>query len=439
MTLQELQEKYPTKELREEAVKHLTDEEIDKMIAGAGIVQAKIEYSRLKKRNQIRRYKPKYNKLATAFLNDFLSSDSGNVVFSPFSVLMLMSIAADAVEGDTRQEILNVIESDLQYEDYRNMVSELQRLLTEIVTVISKKGERKEGGEVVSANAVCVKEEIKDTINREYEERLAKYQGRLFVSKNIVEDVNTWVKENTKGMIENVADDSMSEMVACLMNAIAFEAEWEEDYDEEDIYENDEFTDADGNLRFVNMLSSTESTYIENEKFTGFVKPYKGSGFSYMALLPKESGKEAMKKAAESLNLSELFETSVHSEVNVSMPEFNYDYDRDLTDMFKKMGIETLFSLGADFSPLSSEWLKMDAIMHKAHIEVDRKGTKAAAVTIGAVVCGCALEEDDVKSVYLDRPFIYAIMHNATQLPVFVGVTNDIGEFDEDIDEESVD
>ena len=46
----------------------MTDEEIDKMIAGAGIVQAKIEYSRLKKRNQIRRYKPKYNKLATAFL-----------------------------------------------------------------------------------------------------------------------------------------------------------------------------------------------------------------------------------------------------------------------------------------------------------------------------------------------------------------------------------
>ena len=73
MALQEFQEKYPTREDREEAVKSLSDQEIDKMIVGAGIVQAKIYYSRLKKRNQIRRYVPKYNELVSKVMKSLVA------------------------------------------------------------------------------------------------------------------------------------------------------------------------------------------------------------------------------------------------------------------------------------------------------------------------------------------------------------------------------
>ena len=106
------------------------------------------------------------------------------------------------------------------------------------------------------------------------------------------------------------------------------------------------------------------------------------------------------------------------------MPEFKYDFGKDLTSLFKTMGIEKLFSPQADFSPMSSEWLKMEAILHKAHIEVDSKGTKAAAVTIGIVTCGCAPVMEEYRTVTLDRPFIYAIIHNETGLPVFAGIMN---------------
>ena len=81
----------------------------------------------------------------------------------------------------------------------------------------------------------------------------------------------------------------------------------------------------------------------------------------------------------------------------------------------------------ADFSPMSSEWLKIDSIIHKSHIEVDRKGTKAAAVTKAIACCGCAYGYK-VKEVCLDRPFAYAIMNSKTGQPVFVGVCNYIGE-----------
>lgn len=190
MKLQEFQDKYPSKEDREEAVKHMSDEEIDELIASAGIVQAKIEYSRLKKKNQIRRYRDKYNTLATETMKYLALSDNNNVVFSPFSVLMLLSIAADSVDGVTKQEILDVVGSDMPYENYRDMVSEMQRLFTETISVNSEDEDYTSGGEIVSANAVYIKEDFKGTLNADYEDRLSKYHGKLFASKNIVDDVN---------------------------------------------------------------------------------------------------------------------------------------------------------------------------------------------------------------------------------------------------------
>lgn len=88
------------------------------------------------------------------------------------------------------------------------------------------------------------------------------------------------------------------------------------------------------------------------------------------------------------------------------------------------MGIRTTFTPEADFSPLSSAQLMVDAIIHKAHIEVDSQGTKAAAIT-EEVMVGCC-PNFDAKEVYLDRPFVYANMHVETRLPVFVGVLNHV-------------
>ena len=107
------------------------------------------------------------------------------------------------------------------------------------------------------------------------------------------------------------------------------------------------------------------------------------------------------------------------------MPEFTFSFEDDLTGFFKELGIRSLFSPDADFSPLTSEWIKADSIIHKAKIEVDSEGTKAAAATAMFAVAGCA-PMFDAKEVILNRPFLFAIMHNETGLPVFTGCLNQI-------------
>ena len=423
MTINEFQEKYPSKWKREEAVKKLSDDEIDEIIESCGCIQGKIYYSDLKKKNQIGRYSDKYNDIAANVMRYLAGDMKGNIVFSPFSILMLLSIVADAVAGETKEQVLDVIGSDLPYEKYREMISTLQHMFTDEVTHGSGEDEYKTGGNVISSNAVCIRESIKPSITPGYEDRLAAYQGKLFASEDIVRDVNDWVRENTRGMITEIADESMNHMLACLMNAIAFEAAWDDQYEKTDIRKG-VFTNADKSASIVRMLQSTENAYIENESFTGFVKPYLGREYSFMALLPKKKGMAFMKRSLDSINFTKMLEESVFADVRVAMPEFKYDFGEDLTSLFQNLGIETLFTDRADFSPMSSEWLKIDSIIHKAHIEVDRNGTKAAAVTAAIAITGCAWESENPKEVYLDRPFIYAIIHNETGLPVFVGTMN---------------
>ena len=72
----------------------------------------------------------------------------------------------------------------------------------------------------------------------------------------------------------------------------------------------------------------------------------------------------------------------------------------------------------------SYKWLKADSVIHKTKIEVNRQGTKASAVSAMVVVAGCAPDFDRMKYVEVNRPFLYAIVHEKTGLSVFTGILN---------------
>lgn len=360
-------------------------------------------------------YKNQYNKLTQTLMEEFLKEKQGeNLVLSPYSVIMLLGIAAHATDNTTRAEILNAVAPGMDIEQAGKLFSELQKIMSE-------------QPELISSNAVCVRADLEKTIRTDYPRELAAiFDGKLFASTNLVDDVNAWVKEHTKGMIDQIVDDSAANMLACLLNAIAFEADWAEKYEEDDIYE-DDFTNADGSKSEVSYLYSTEEIFVENEFFKGFIKPYKNEEFSFMALLPKKKKSPSfLLRAIKAIDFSKLFEEAVDMTVYATMPEFKYDFRKDLTGLCQKLGIHEAFTNAADFSNVSSADLNADSILHKAHIEVDRKGTKAAAVTSMVVVAGCAPMEREYEEICLDRPFVYAIMNNKTGLPVFTGITNQI-------------
>ena len=359
----------------------------------------------------INEYSSIYNDMAKKLLGKYAKSqENKNVVLSPMSIIMLLGIAADAVSGRARDEITEIIGMDISFDELKSILSQMQSSFTE-------------SGSLMSSNAVCIKKSIEKSIAAGYADRLMEiFDGRLFSADDIVRDVNAWVAEKTKGMIKNAADESMNQALACLMNAIAFESDWKNPYRDDSISK-EEFQNADGSKSTVQMLRSTEHSFIEDSHFSGFLKPYKDQKYALMALLPRSKSKSFLLNAVDQIDFSKLAASAYFCEVHASMPEFKCDFGEDLSEFCKELGIRTLFSPEADFSPMSSEWLKVDSIIHKAHIEVDRLGTKAAAVTMAFVCAGCAPIEN-CKRVTLNRPFVYAIMNMESGLPVFAGVFN---------------
>ena len=108
------------------------------------------------------------------------------------------------------------------------------------------------------------------------------------------------------------------------------------------------------------------------------------------------------------------------------MPKFKYDYTINMNDALKTLGIPDAFeSDKADFSRMGTSSLYarfyISKVLHKTFISVDELGTKAGAVTMVAMSGGGGSRAPEPKIVRLDRPFVYAIIDRATNLPVFIG------------------
>ena len=113
--------------------------------------------------------------------------------------------------------------------------------------------------------------------------------------------------------------------------------------------------------------------------------------------------------------------------VFASMPRFKYAYSISMVDALKALGIVDAFDEdNADFSEMGKTTLGngnlfISEVLHKTYISVDELGTKAGAVTMVAVSPGGFGGAPDHMVVNLDRPFVYAIIDNATSLPIFIG------------------
>ena len=226
-------------------------------------------------------------------------------------------------------------------------------------------------------------------------------------------------------MIDNILDGIPEDAVMYLVNALAFDGQWQEMYNEHQVRRG-EFTGEDGIVQEAELMYSTEEKYLEDELAEGFLKYYAGNKYAFAALLPREG--ISVREYAESLTGQQLYEmlcNPVETEVYAAIPKFQAEYGVSLNGILQEMGITDAFDENkADFSGIGlSEGgnIFISKIMHKTFIEVDERGTKAGAATIVEMNDGAAVISEP-KIVYLDRPFLYMIVDCETNVPVFIGV-----------------
>ncbi|MBQ8549644.1 MAG: serpin family protein, partial [Lachnospiraceae bacterium] len=357
-------------------------------------------------------------------------TDGENSLISPASVEFALVMALNGADGDTLTEMLTVLCPGATTEEINAFVSDLNSMLT-----------YSSGSEFYVANSVWSNETILgDCLNETYANTLKEDMNAeaymLPFNNKAVDKINDWVDENTDGMITELLKEIPPDAAMYLINAMTFEGEWSEAYEEYQIREGEVFTNALGEEEEARMLCETGNLYLENDDATGFIKYYEGGEYAFMAMLPKEEG--AIEDYVANMTGEDYiaFYESLTTQYDVvtKLPCFTYSYDLTLNDALIEMGMPTAFTEGAaDFSPMVTDPtvnLYISNVIHKTYIELDENGTKAAAVTAVEMDReSCAEpEQREIKEVILDRPFVYAIIDTNTGLPIFMGTVNSVAE-----------
>lgn len=349
--------------------------------------------------------------------------DDENTIVSPQSLYFALGMTINGANGDTQQELINTLCKGSDLQEFNDNISALiNQTDTKTCNI---------------ANSIWLRDVQDLSLNSEFKKSSEEYfKSEIYTKKfdgKFVDTVNKWVSKNTDGMIDTILNEVPSEdTMMYLINAICFDAKWNDKYDDVQINENGKFTNSKGDIQDVVMLNSTEDTYLCDEQSTGFLKYYLGGKYAFMGILPNED--VSINDYMESLtgdSFINLYRSKISGNsvsVKVTIPEFKYTSEYLLNDTLKDMGISSAFDeFSADFSNMidsNTYKLYMGKVIQKAYIQVDRNGTKASAITSISMNDATAMLE--TYQVYLDRPFIYAIMDTDTELPIFMGVVNDI-------------
>lgn len=347
-----------------------------------------------------------------------------NVMISPVSILTALSMTANGAQGNTLSQMLS------QFSPSQGIDS-----LNESLQAWTVGLENTDGAEMKIANSAWFNENAEEiSIEDAFLEKAETYYDaeihQTAFNDNAAMEINDWVSDKTDGMIPKILDQIPGDMVMYLINAAAFDAEWRKIYADHQIREGI-FTDALGAEETVTMMNSEEDTYLEDKNATGFIKPYK-SGYSFVALLPKEgmTPEEYMETLDGEHFLSILSDAKTDVSVMTTMPKFESEYEKELKDILIGMGMTDAFdTVNADFSKIAKPTvgnLYISQVLHKTYIAVDELGTKAGAVTSVGIANLAAVLPKETYTVTLDRPFVYAIIENETNMPLFIGVVNHI-------------
>ncbi len=243
------------------------------------------------------------------------------------------------------------------------------------------------------------------------------------VRQAINADIAEKTGQRIKDLLAQGAVDEATRLV--LTNAIYFNAAWAYPFDEGGT-QDAPFTRLDGTATEAPMMrmSAQSLRYLAGEGFQAVALPYEGRKIAMVILLPGAGKFADFEAGLDGAGLEEILTGlgQQSAQVAVSMPRFQMEDEFALGKTLSELGMKDAFVFGAaDFSGMDgSRNLCIGQVFHKAFVAVDEKGTEAAAAS-AVVMLESAMIIEDVKTVVVDRPFIFLIRHNPTGSILFAG------------------
>ncbi len=343
-----------------------------------------------------------------------------NLMISPFSASLCLAMTASGAEGETYTQMA----STLGFGGFtREEIGEYYKVLCNGLLEADNTTKLAIANAVWPANDLSLTQAYPAFVKNCYSAEVTPLD---FSAANSVDKVNNWAKEHTNGMIPKVLESLDASTRLLLSNALYFKGKWAGG---DMTASKRDFTNFAGNVARVNFFGDTRRVgyYSSENGFTACGIPYGNSAYSLVILLPKSD--QDINSFVASLTPSLLTKTmnAVKRLINVEVyvPSFKSDYTMD--DKFKSalqsMGMQLPFSGSADFSGISTEPLFIGQILQKTAIDVNEKGSEAAAVTTVTLFGSSEDPGTSQPPVFIaDRPFVYAIVEHSYNTILFLGI-----------------
>lgn len=367
-------------------------------------------------------------------LREINAKEMKNVMISPHSIVSALSMVYPGAEGMSKTEFETLLNISLSEDAYNSFMYSLNHKLVpgEYTSPYAEYRESDSPEEVPftfnmnntnwGEQSFPFDPEFLATLNTYYEAGLNVVDFKHNFEPVRIQ-INKWVEAETNDKIKNILPkksiDSLTKMV--LVNTIYMKANWLNDFTEH-ATSDQPFTLLDGTTTSVPTMRQTAYfASVKSDDYQAISLPYIGNEYSMLIVMP-----ETIDESISTLNSETLGTISgalKRQRTQLSLPKFKIENNYSLKEFFQNMGMTESFSSKADFSGFHAQGLPeiyISNILHKTFIEVDEKGTEAAAVT-AILMAGTTSVPPDPISIEIDKPFLYFIQHNETQQILFMG------------------
>uniref|UniRef100_UPI00398E5BDB alpha-1-antitrypsin-like isoform X1 n=2 Tax=Pristiophorus japonicus TaxID=55135 RepID=UPI00398E5BDB len=344
------------------------------------------------------------------------SSASKNIFFSPISIsaaLAMLSLGAKHNTLDQLQQVLWL--SNMTKNDAAEMHVAFKYLLQDL-TSESNELHLKMGNSLYIQQGLNLKNKFLEDTRQFYEAEASNVD--FTAPEEAKEQINTYVRNHTDGKIQDFIKELNRDTVMILLNYVLFKGKWVKTFDPLDTSEADFFVDDTTTVR-VQMMKKMGMFYHSYDRQLSssvILVPYKGNA-SLILILPDAGKLAEVEQNLNITNFQNLIFSSQFSSASLHLPKFSLKASYKLKDLLTTMGIIDAFTNNADLTGISeSEPLKVSEVTHEAVLDVDEKGTEAAAVT-GIEIMPMSLPP---KYVF-NKPFLLLIAQHNTKSVLFAG------------------
>lgn len=368
------------------------------------------------------------NDFALRLLKTSSIQSQPNIFLSPLSISVALAMLYAGAAGTTAKEL----ESTLGYQSSGISGPRAHREWKSVLNSIggSRKSEQYQllmASRILSQNSHEILPKFNETLVRDYQAIIDKvdFSGN---SSGIVQNINNWVCEKTKGKIKSIVEELNPATCMVLLNAIYFKGIWLKTFNSEKTEERKFYNGGISVAKVQTMIHKRKKfqfAELKNLNAKYLLLPYKGNEVAMELILP--NNKTGLKSLTNNLKswhqIDSLTRELKPRNVDVFLPKWKLERSYNLVDSLSKLGAAGIFESRANFSLISrNKGLFVSDVIHKASIEVNEQGSEAAAAT-AVIMTRSSSFRRQIPVFKADHPFLYLI-RDKTGLILFAGTVD---------------